>query len=73
MWGGWEAIAADPDRLVAVVNLLMLNNTATAAQKQAMRNAAVSITNANAQVQARKRAQALLYIAAISPNFLVDR
>ncbi|WP_341207070.1 DUF1800 family protein [uncultured Sphingomonas sp.] len=73
LWGGWEAIAADPDRLVAVVNLLMLNNTATAAQKQAMRNAAVSITNANAQVQARKRAQALLYIAATSPNFLVDR
>ena len=73
LWGGWEAIAADPDRLVAVVNLLMLNNTATDAQKQALRTAALSITNGNPQVQARKRAQALLYIAATSPNFLVDR
>ncbi|MEH3102539.1 MAG: DUF1800 family protein [Sphingomonas phyllosphaerae] len=73
LWAGWEAIAADPDRLVAVVDLLMLDNTATAAQKQALRSAALSITNTNAQLQARKRAQALLYIAASSPNFLVDR
>ncbi len=73
LWGGWEAIAADPDRLVAVINLLMLNNTATDAQKQALRSAALSITNSNAQLQARRRAQALLYIAASSPNFLVDR
>ena len=73
LWGGWEAIAADPDRVVAVINLLMLNNTATDAQKQALRSAALSITNSNAQLQARRRAQALLYIAASSPNFLVDR
>ncbi len=73
LWGGWEAIGTDPDRLVAVVNLLMLNNSATSAQKQAMRAAALSITHRDAQIQARKRAQALLYIAASSPNFLVDR
>ncbi len=73
LWGGWEAIGTDPDRLVAVVNLLMLNNSATAAQKQALRAAALSITHTNAQTQARRRAQALLYIAASSPNFLVDR
>ncbi|WP_159754248.1 DUF1800 domain-containing protein [Sphingomonas sp. 8AM] len=73
LWSGWEAIAADPDRLVAVINLLMLNNTATETQKQALRNAALSITNSNAQLQARRRTQALLYIAATSPNFLVDR
>lgn len=73
LWGGWEAIASDPDRLVAVVNLLMLNNSATEAQKQALRNAVVSITSTDAQKQARRRAQAALYIAATSPNFLVDR
>lgn len=73
LWGGWEAVASDVDRLVAVVNLLMLNNSATDAQKQAMRNAALSITSTDAQKQARRRAQALLYIAASSPNFLVDR
>jgi uncharacterized protein (DUF1800 family) len=73
LWGGWEAIGTDPDRLVAVVNLLMLNNSATAAQKQALRAAALSITHTNVLTQARRRAQALLYIAASSPNFLVDR
>lgn len=73
LWGGWEAMAGDTDRLVAVVNLLMLNNSASDAQKQALRNAALSITNRDPQIQARRRAQALLYIAASSPNFLVDR
>lgn len=73
LWSGWEAVGGDVDRLVAVVNLLMLNNSATEAQKQALRNAALSITNTDAQKQARRRAQALLYIAATSPNFLVDR
>ncbi len=73
LWGGWEAVGGDVDRLVAVVNLLMLNNSATEAQKQALRSAALSITNTDAQKQARRRAQALLYIAATSPNFLVDR
>lgn len=73
LWGGWEAVAGDVDRLVAVVNLLMLNNSATEAQKQALRSAALSITSTDAQKQARRRAQALLYIAASSPNFLVDR
>lgn len=72
-WQGWEAVANDPDRLVAIVNLLMLNNSATAAQKSAMRSAALSVTNGDAQKQARRRAQAVLYIAASSPNFLVDR
>jgi uncharacterized protein (DUF1800 family) len=73
IWSGWEAIGADTDRLVAVVNLLMLNNTATAAQKSALRNAAESIRDNSPARQARRRAQALLYIAASSPNFLVDR
>lgn len=73
LWGGWEAIGTDPDRLIAVVNLLMLNNSATEAQKQAMRTAVLSVRHADAQTQARRRAQALLYIAASSPNFLVDR
>ncbi|MBB3474131.1 DUF1800 family protein [Sphingomonas sp. BK345] len=73
VWDGWDAIGSDPDRLVAVVNLLLLSNSATGAQLSAMRSAALSITDPDATLQARKRAQAVLYIAASSPNFLVDR
>lgn len=73
LWAGWEAIGNDPDRLVAVVNLLMLGNSATPTQLSAMRAVAQSITNPDAAIQARKRAQTLLYIAASTPNFLVDR
>ncbi|MHC9418812.1 DUF1800 domain-containing protein [Sphingomonas citri] len=73
VWDGWDAIGGDPDRLVAVVNLLLLSNSATSAQLSAMRSAALSITDRDATLQARKRAQAVLYIAASSPNFLVDR
>ncbi|MGK6325374.1 DUF1800 domain-containing protein [Sphingomonas sp. DT-51] len=72
-WASWDAIAQDPDRLVAVVNLLLLNNSATATQKGALRSAILSIRNSNTATQAHKRAQMALYIAASSPNFLVDR
>jgi uncharacterized protein (DUF1800 family) len=72
-WSTWDSIAEDPDRLVAVVNLLLLNNSATATQRGALRSAIVSIRHANAATQAHKRAQMALYIAASSPNFLVDR
>lgn len=72
-WATWDTIATDPDRLVAVVNLLLLNNSATETQKGALRSAIVSIRHNDAAVQAHKRAQAALYIAASSPNFLVDR
>lgn len=73
VWSGWESMGGDVDRMVAIVNLLMLNNSATDAQRTAMRNAAVSITDRDATKQARRRAQALIYIAASTPNFLVDR
>lgn len=72
-WSSWEQIGTDLDRLVAVVNLLMLNNSATAYQRNLMKTAAASITDKDPKIEARKRAQALLYIAASSPNFLVDR
>ncbi|WP_207913418.1 DUF1800 family protein [Sphingomonas sp. BK235] len=72
-WASWDSIAEDPDRLVAVVNLLLLNNAATETQKGALRSAILSIRNNNAAIQAHKRAQIALYIAASSPNFLVDR
>ncbi|MBY9064159.1 DUF1800 family protein [Sphingomonas yunnanensis] len=72
-WQGWEAISDDPDRLVAMVNLLLLNNSANDAQRGALRSAILSVRNSNATVQAHKRAQVALYIAASSPNFLVDR
>lgn len=72
-WAAWEKMADDPDRLVAVVNLLLLNNSAAAAQKDALRAAIVSVRNGDPAVQAHKRAQIALYVAATSPNFLVDR
>jgi uncharacterized protein (DUF1800 family) len=72
-WQGWQAIATDVDRLVAVINLLALNNSATPSQISALKTAAMSITNADKAVEARRRTQALLYVAASSPNFIVDR
>ncbi|MBB3694664.1 DUF1800 family protein [Sphingomonas sp. BK580] len=72
-WTGWDQIATDVDRLVAVTNLLLLDNSATSAQLSALRSALLGVRHNDPAVQAHKRAQAALYIAATSPNFLVDR
>lgn len=72
-WTGWDQIATDVDRLVAVTNLLLLNNSASSAQLSTLRSTLLSIRNSDVAVQTHKRAQAALYIAATSPNFLVDR
>jgi hypothetical protein len=73
LWGGWEAFGADVDGMVARIDLLMFANTMSAAQKSALKASAMAITNADVLVQARKRAQMMLYVAASSPLFLVDR
>ena len=63
----------DLDGMVARIDLLLFANTLTDAQKTALKAAATPITNADPLVQARKRAQVMLYAAASSPLFLVDR
>ena len=73
LWSGWEAFGTDLDSMVARVDLLMFANTLTQTQKDALKAAAAAITHADPLIQARKRAQMMLYIAASSPLFLVDR
>ncbi|WP_326525157.1 DUF1800 domain-containing protein [Sphingomonas sp.] len=72
-WGAWEAMGTDTDAMIARIDLLLMANTMTDAQKAALRAAAAAITNADANLQARRRAQMLLYIVGTSPHFLVDR
>lgn len=72
-WAPWEAFGTDVDAMIDRVNLLALNGTMTAPQRSAMRAAVLAVTNANAALQARKRAQSALYIAASSPLFQVAR
>jgi hypothetical protein len=72
-WSSWEAFGADTTGMIARINLLLMNNTMTAAQRSALTAAVTAITNADATVQARKRAQAALYIVASAPMFQVDR
>jgi uncharacterized protein (DUF1800 family) len=72
-WSGWEALAADTPAMIERIDLLLLNRTMTAAQKLALRAAADVITDGNPSLQARKRAQAMLYAVLSSPLFQVDR
>ncbi len=73
LWSGWEAFGTDLDAMVARIDLLMFANTLTQPQKDALKAAATAITHADPLIQARKRAQMMLYVAASSPFFLVDR
>ena len=73
LWSGWEAFGTDLDAMVARIDLLMFANTLTQPQKDALKAAATAITNPDPLIQARKRAQMMLYVAASSPLFLVDR
>lgn len=72
-WGAWEAMGTDIDAMITRIDLLMMANTMTDAQKLALKAATTAITNADAALQARRRAQMLLYIVGTSPLFLVDR
>lgn len=73
LWATWEAYGSDLDAMVARIDLTMFANTLSQPQKDALKSAAAAITNADANIQARKRAQMMLYVAASSPMFLVDR
>lgn len=72
-WSTWEALGADVDGMLNRIDLLLLNRTMTATQRSAVKNAMLAVTNADATVQARKRAQVALYIVGSSPQFQVDR
>ena len=72
-WTSWEAIGNDPDAVLDRIDTLMLGGAMTAAQRTSIKAAMAAITNANASIQARRRAQTALYIAATSPLFQVDR
>jgi uncharacterized protein (DUF1800 family) len=73
LWTNWEAFGGDLDAMVARIDLLMFANTLTQPQRDALKAAANAITNTDPLVQTRKRAQMMLYVAASSPLFLVDR
>ena len=63
----------DPNALIDRINLLMLNNTMTSAQRSALMAAITAITNADPATQARRRTQTALYIVGASPAFQTDR
>ncbi|PIB90564.1 DUF1800 family protein [Caulobacter sp. FWC2] len=72
-WASWEANGADDGKTITRINLVLLNGTMTAAQRQALVTAMAAVKNTDPALQARKRAQVALYIAASSPLFQVDR
>ena len=72
-WSSWEAFGTNSDAMLDQVNLLLLAGTMTSAQRASLTTAVTAITNADATVQARKRAQMALYVVASSPQFQVDR
>ncbi|MFS2111343.1 DUF1800 family protein [Sphingomonas sp. Sphisp140] len=73
LWAPWEAMGTDLDAMVARIDLTLFANTLSQAQKDKLKAAATAITNSDATIQARRRAQMMLYVAASSPMFLVDR
>lgn len=72
-WSAWEALAADETKLLERIDVVLLNGTMTANQRQALSSAMAAIKNNDPALQARKRVQVALYVAASSPMFQVDR
>lgn len=72
-WTDWDALAADPDKLIDRLDLVFLNKTMTSSQRTALSSAVTAVKNNDSAVQAHKRAQTALYIVATSPQFQVDR
>jgi uncharacterized protein (DUF1800 family) len=72
-WADWDALAADPDKLIDRLDLVFFNGTMTTAQRGALNTAVTAVKNTDATAQVHKRAQTALYIVASSPQFQVDR
>ncbi|WP_164542665.1 DUF1800 family protein [Sphingomonas sp. ABOLD] len=73
VWADWEAIGDNVDAMVDRIDLLLFAKGLSKTQRDALKAAGTAITNVDPKLQARKRAQIMLYIAATSPMFLVDR
>lgn len=73
VWADWEAFGDNVDGMVDRIDLLLFAKSLTKAQRDALKAAGSAISNVDPKLQARKRAQMMLYIAATSPMFLVDR
>jgi len=73
VWADWEAIGDNVDAMVDRIDLLLFAKGLSKTQRDALKAAGTAITNADPKLQARKRAQMMLYVAATSPIFLVDR
>lgn len=72
-WSSWEANGTNDGKTIDRINLVLLNGTMNAAQRQALVTAMGAIKTTDPALQARRRAQAALYIVASSPLFQVDR
>ncbi len=73
VWADWEAFGDNLDAMVDRIDLLFFAKGLTKAQRDTLKAAGTAISNVDPKLQARKRAQMMLYIAATSPMFLVDR
>ena len=72
-WSSWEALGTDTTAMIDRIDLLLMNRTMSSAQKAALKAAAEAITDVTPSLQARKRAQAMLFAVLSSPLFQVDR
>lgn len=72
-WKTWEAFGTNVDGMIDRMDLLMLANTMTPAQRSALKAAMLAVTDGTGAKLARKRAQTGLYIVLSSPQFQVDR
>ena len=70
-WRMWEAMTVDQQ--IAHMDLMLLNNTMSTAQKAALRTAMNAVEGGSKAQLARKRAQTGLYVVLTSPQFQVDR
>ncbi len=73
VWADWEAFGDNVDGMCDRIDLLFFAKGLTKGQRDALKAAGTAVTNADPKLQARKRAQMMLYIAGTSPMFLVDR
>ena len=72
-WSAWEALGTDTAAMIDRIDYLLMNRQMTADQKAKLTAAATAITDATPSLQARKRAQAMLFAVLSSPLFQVDR
>ena len=71
-YSGFEGIEDNTDR-IQTREEVEAEQSAGKTLANALKAAGVAVTNADPKLQARKRAQMMLYVAGTSPMFLVDR